>query len=153
MITSRTRRPAAVAAGAALLLALGACSEEKVVPTADTGDCIESISTGLVSQIDTVDCDDPHEAQVVGTFDHEDGDFPGADAISATANEKCATFFEEFVGAPFLETNLSIRMLNPTEETWNEADDRETICIVVRDDGADLTESVEDNAENFRFGS
>jgi hypothetical protein len=151
MTTRLVRLPVGIAAGVALLLGLAACSDPEV-PTAEVGDCIESLSAGSVTEIPTVDCDEPHQAQVIGTFDHEGDDFPGTAAIEATAVEECTEAFEEFVGAPFLETSLSPSSLNPTEETWNEADDRETICLATRDDGEDLTESIEDNAEAFPLG-
>ena len=151
-MTTRFAHPAVgVAAGVALLLGLTACSQDPEVPTAEVGACIESVEE-VVSDLPTVDCDAPHQVQVVGLFEHDGDDFPGDDAISQEAFEACLEEFEDFVGAPFTETNLSVLPITPTEESWNEADDRESICVASRDDGADLTESVEDNAAAFPLG-
>lgn len=151
MSTRFVRLPVGLAAGVALVLGLAACSDPEVV-SANEGDCIESLSTGSVSELPTVDCDEPHDAQVVGVFDHDGDDFPGDEAIATTANERCAELFEEFVGAPVTETSLAFSSVNPTEQTWNEADDRETICFAQLADNSQLTESVEDNAEAFPLG-
>ena len=151
MTTRLVRLPVGIAAGVALLLGLAACSDTEV-PTAEVGDCIETIGLGSVSELPTVDCDEPHDAQVIGVFDHDGDDFPGDAAIQEEAAARCIELFEEFVGAPFTETSLSPSSVNPTEQTWNEADDRETICFATLDDGSQLTESIEDNAEAFPLG-
>jgi hypothetical protein len=151
MTTRLVRLPLGIAAGVALLLGLAACSDPEVA-TAETGDCIETLSAGSISELPTVDCDEPHDAQVIGVFDHEGDDFPGDAEIATTAGERCEEFFEEFVGAPFTETSLSPSSVNPTQQTWDEADDRETICLATLDDGSQLTESIEDNAESFPLG-
>jgi Septum formation len=143
------RRFAGVAAGLTLLLTLGVACGKDVV-SADEGDCIEAESlAGSVSELPTVDCDEDHAAQVVGSFDHDGDDFPGAAAIQEEANDECQDLFEDFVGAPVEETSLQLVNLNPTEESWNEADDRETICLTSRADGDDLDQSVEDAADDF----
>lgn len=151
MTTRLVRLPVGIAAGVALMLGLAACSDPEVV-TAEVGDCIETLGVGSISELPTVDCDEPHDAQVVGLFDHEGDDFPGEAEIAATAQERCEELFEEFVGAPFTDTSLVFSTVNPTEQTWNEADDRETICFAQQLDGSQLPESVEDNAESFPFG-
>jgi hypothetical protein len=151
MTTRLAHLPAGLAAGVVLLLGLAACSQDPEVPTAEVGDCIESVGS-VVSELPTVDCDEPHEVQVVGLFEHEGDDFPGDEVISQEAFDECLELFENFVGAPFEETSLSVLPITPTEESWNEADDRESICVTSRDDGAELTETVEDNAAAFPLG-
>lgn len=148
------RRLAGLTVGLLLLLlapALAGCGGDKEVVTADEGDCIEDVSfSGGIDELPTTDCDQDHVAEVVGTFDHRGGDdFPGEDDISEAANERCGELFEDYVGAPVEETSLAINSINPTEESWEEADDRETICLAVSGDGDDLDQSVEDAAEDF----
>ena len=151
MTTRLAHLSAGLAAGVVLLLGLGACSQDPEVPTAEVGDCIESVGL-VVDELPTVDCDEPHEVQVVGLYEHDGDDFPGDEAISEEAFAECRELFENFVGAPFEETSLSVLPITPTEESWNEADDRESICVTSRDDGAELTETVEDNAASFPLG-
>lgn len=133
-----------------MLAATGiACSSE--VASAEAGDCLEEIGL-LVSEddLDPVDCDEDHGAQVVGTFEHEGGDdFPGNAEIVEATSEECAELFEDFVGAPAEETSLVVNSIDPTEETWEEADDRESICIALDGDGGDLDQSVEGAADDF----
>ena len=57
--------------------------------------------------------------------------------------------FAIFVGAPIEETSLNVIPITPTEESWNEADDRESICAATSRDGTELSETVEDNAASF----
>ena len=151
MTTRLAHLPAGLAAGVVLLLGLSACSQDPEVPTAEVGDCIESVGV-VVDELPTVDCDEPHEVQVVGLYEHDGDDFPGDEAIAQEAFDECLELFENFVGAPFEETSLSVLPITPTEESWNEADDRESICVTSRDDGAELTETVEDNAASFPLG-
>jgi hypothetical protein len=144
------RRVGGPAAGILLLALAGAACSDPEVATADVGECIESISFN-VEELPTVDCDEDHEAQVVGAFDHEGDDFPGEGDIIAEAEEQCQELFDDFVGAPVEETSLNLNTINPTEETWNEADDRETLCMAVSGDGTSLDQSVEDAAADFPF--
>ena len=148
MTTRLAHLPAGLAAGVVLLLGLGACSQDPEVPTAEVGDCIESVGL-VVSELPTVDCDEPHEVQVVGLYEHDGDDFPGDEVISQEAFEECLELFENFVGAPIEETSLDMIPITPTEESWNEADDRESICAATSSDGTELTETVEENAASF----
>ena len=148
MTTRLAHLPVGLAAGVVLLFGLGACSQDPEVPTAEVGDCIESVGL-VVSELPTVDCDEAHEVQVVGLVEHDGDDFPGDEAISQEAFEECTELFENFVGAPVEETSLSLLPITPTEESWNEADDRESICVAGSGDGTELTETVEDNAAAF----
>jgi hypothetical protein len=144
------RRLTGLAAGLILFATAGAaCSDS--VPTAEEGACIEELSfAGGVSELPTTDCDEDHAGQVVGLFDHDgDDDFPGEDVIQEEAIDRCQDLFEDFVGAPVEETSLSIAEINPTEDTWEQADDRETICVATAGDGGDLDQSVEDAADDF----
>jgi hypothetical protein len=145
------RRSIGAAAGLVLLAAAGAACSDPQVATAEVGECIESVATFNIEELPTVDCSDDHETQVVGAFDHDGDDFPGDAEILEEAERRCADEFEDFVGAPVEETSLNLSTINPTEETWNEADDRETLCMVLAGDGGNLDRSVEDAAADFPF--
>jgi len=147
------RRIAGLAAGF-LIFAMAGAACGKEVASAEEGDCIEELAFGGIEEIPTTDCDEDHVAQVVGTFDHEGGDdFPGEEEIGEEAEEECADLFEDFVGAPVEETSLTLNSINPSEESWEEADDRETICIAQAGDGSDLDQSIEDAADEFEASS
>ena len=131
----------AALAGVGLISSIAACGGQ--VATAEVGDCIvtSELGTDEITEIPTVDCTEAHDAQVVGKFDLEDGDFPGDDAIATAAEEGCATEFESFIGAAYADSSLEISYISPTEETWDQADDREVICFAVS--AEDATESWE----------
>ena len=122
----------AAIAGVGLVSSIAACNQS--VATVDVGACINSSDlSGEITDIPTVDCTEDHDAQVVGKFDMEDGDFPGDDGVSSAAEEQCPGLFEDFVGISYEESSLSMSYVGPSEDTWNQADDREIICFAVGD--------------------
>lgn len=74
----------AAIAGVGLIGSIAACNQS--VATVDVGACLNSSDLeGDITDLPTVDCTESHDAQVVGKFDMEDGDFPGNDAVQAAA--------------------------------------------------------------------
>lgn len=125
-----------------LLAGCGLLDEE--VPTAEVGECVTNdVETGgLVSELDTVSCTETHKAELYDKFDLEGDSFPGAEEVNSQAQEGCQSAFEDYVGTPAGESEIFFTAVTPTEETWNEADDREVLCFAFLP-GGDLTESVE----------
>ncbi|MDH3679533.1 MAG: septum formation family protein [Acidimicrobiia bacterium] len=103
----------------ALDLRLGDCFNG---PGAEGG---ETVLTVMV-----VPCDQLHEFEVYHAFDLADGDFPGMDVVQNLWISGCLDEFERFVGVPFDESDLDISGIFPTEETWNDLNDREVLCSV-----------------------
>lgn len=131
---------AALLLAALLAVATVACTKE--VASADVGDCFEEPeNVGAIEDFETVDCDEPHFGEVYDTFDVEGDDYPGDEAVSQQAQDGCLTSFEEYVGIPYEESIYQIFPISPTEETWNEADDREVICVLTSLDQSELTGS------------
>ena len=133
-------------AGALIVLALGlsACSKEVSANSLEVGDCTNDDFTGAVGEVDTVDCADSHTAEVFAVFDVDGDDFPGTADIQSQAAEGCnCDRFSEYVGTPYEESEIYTTFLVPTEETWNEADDRTIICLAVTQDGSASEGSVE----------
>jgi hypothetical protein len=125
---------------------LAACGEDEVtVPTADVGECVTNdVSSGSVSSFDTVECTEGHTAEMFSSFDAPDGDYPGDEELLASAQEECGgEAFESYVGIGFQESSLGIEAVRPSEQTWNDADDRTVLCFAVAGDGSELTESVQ----------
>jgi hypothetical protein len=110
----------------------------------DTGDCILSLSVGEVSSIDLVDCGQPHDAEVFGTVeleDPEDAPYPGNEEIVTRVNDLCTDLFDDYVGVPPDESELTIDGIYPVEESWRFGD-REGVCYAYDNDGP-LTDSIE----------
>ena len=94
------------------------------------GDCKMSSGQGLVSDADVVPCDEPHDEEVFFEYKMPDGEF-SEEAIDAASQEQCTgDAFTEFVGLAFNDSVLEVYPLTPTEQTWNEYNDRVIQCII-----------------------
>jgi hypothetical protein len=113
----------------------------------EQGDCFVTPPSGNLNEVDAVPCDEPHSSEVIGLFDlegDEDAPFPGDAEIQTQSNDTCGgDLYEEYVGAPFDPARHTVQFITPTQQTWDQVDDREVICVVGNPDGSDLTESVE----------
>lgn len=102
------------------------------------GDCFNLPDGDTVISIEGVPCKDPHDAEVYAMFDLADGPYPGQSAIDSESDNGCFERFEAFAGIDYAESVLGIYSLQPSEEGWNELDDREVVCSVVNYDGTKL---------------
>lgn len=125
-------------------LGLTACSS---TPANDfeAGECTNDDLTGTVSEIETVDCDEVHTAEAFAQFDLEGDDFPGVDETQTQANEGCfGDRFTDYVGVPYVESIYDGFGIAPSEDSWNDADDRTVICVInSTTDGSELQGSAE----------
>lgn len=95
------------------------------------GDCLaESVGSEAVSSVETVDCDEPHYSEIYSSIILDDGPYPGDAAVQTTAEEECSADFESFIGMEYAYSELWFEYLQPTQETWDQMDDREVICMV-----------------------
>ncbi len=123
----------------ALALVAAACSGN--VFDLEVGDCFDDPdSFDEVANVDLVDCADPHDNEVYHLFDLADGAFPGLSTVETNAAEGCLEAFEPFVGRDYATSQLDIRYLYPTSETWDNGD-REVVCAVFDLTGAQMTGS------------
>jgi hypothetical protein len=114
----------------------------------EEGMCIDSLegAEDSVSELDVVDCDTSHEAEVFSVFEIEgEDDFPGADQVEGWASSGCEARFEDYVGLPFQQSRFQATFLAPSEDTWGDGD-REVVCLAFSGTG-ELSESVEDANE------
>lgn len=150
--TRRATRFAALASAAAIVAIAPACSllddeparddEGQITEEGDLsafsiqeGDCLDDPSdlTGVVQDVAAVPCDQPHGAEVYELFDLPDGDYPPADEITTAATDGCSAAFEEAYGDEPGAESIEISYLTPTQESWDQADDREVVCIAISD--------------------
>ena len=101
------------------------------------GDCIVGdIGSGQVTEVTKVDCEVEHQFEVyrevlidssITTFDEP--------AISAYAEDVCRTSLEAYVPVDD-ERALMFKFLQPTEDSWNQAEepDRVITCLLFDDD-------------------
>lgn len=81
-------------------------------------------------------CFDPHQFEVYFTADLPSGAYPGESAVAESADSRCATSFESFVGKAYDDSELEIVYCYPTAESWRAQDDRSITCAVT---GGDTT--------------
>lgn len=124
--------------------------EETSVFDLERGDCF-SATGDQVETVTVVDCGQPHLYEVFGVFDHEAGDddpYPGDDEILKYADDECQPLFEAFVGSDYQSSIYWITSVTPSDETWNEADDREIVCALkLGETATETTGSAEGTAE------
>lgn len=100
------------------------------------GDCLGQAPDGEVSTVAAVPCSEEHDGEVFHDFTLPEGEFPGDEAIEASAYEGCEPAFATFVGVSYEESALDYVFYSPTEASWNEVDDRVISCVVVDPAGA-----------------
>jgi Septum formation len=146
------RRPTRALSGALLLalaLAAGACgddddddaggdestttspeAEEETVFAVSVGDCLATDPTGeQVSQVPTVDCEEPHTSEAFHTTTIEGEELPSAADMEQLVQDECLAAFESFVGMPYDQSALEVLWLEPTAESWEQGD-HELVCLV-----------------------
>lgn len=108
-----------------------------------TGDCLMATDeTGEITQATVVPCEEPHDEEVFYEFTLPDGEFD-IEAVDATAQDACYNEnYANFVGVPYEESALEVWYLTPTQQTWDQLDDRLVQCIIT-DPGVQTTGSLE----------
>lgn len=124
----------------ALALVASACGGN--VFDLEVGQCFQNPDDfAEVSNVNTVDCDEPHHNEVYHLFDLVDGDYPGAAEAESAAIDGCIAAFDSYVGAALADSQLDVRYLYPSEETWGDGD-REVVCSLYDLQGDQLTGSM-----------
>ncbi len=102
----------------------------------EVGSCYDLPSGDVVEEVRVVDCDEPHDQEVIALVQYPAGpgeEFPGSEEIGAFADDECTSQFEQYVGVPYAESELLGFALMPTAETWP-VGDREIVCAVYLED-------------------
>lgn len=109
------------------------------------GDCLMlgDTPTGEVKDLNKVDCDKPHNAEIYAQKDMADGTFPGTEAVVEEAKNYCAQEFGPFVGIPGSDSKLEGQFIHPTQESWDQESDRRIQCVVT-DPAGGVTGSMKD---------
>jgi hypothetical protein len=115
----------------------------------EVGECFrapDEVATEL-TEIDRVDCDEPHEQEAYANVPVADADgrqpetYPGDAALKDFADGACAERFADYVGVDYRDSSLYFTYLLPTARGW-ETEDRSVTCFITTT-GEQLTESVQ----------
>ena len=155
----------AVVAGVAVFAGVGAFGDETTRNDAgdiveggglgafviQNGDCINLPSESLVQSVEGVPCHAAHDAEVYSLFDmaSPESAYPGVNAVDKAAVDGCLARFHAFVGVAYEYSELDVYYLHPTEESWDELDDREIVCMVTAMDGSSLTGTMRGSGRGF----
>ncbi|UUU24708.1 DUF4190 domain-containing protein [Streptomyces sp. DSM 40750] len=96
------------------------------------GECFDTPSgslEGYAYDVDIVPCDGEHDAEVFANFPMPDGDYPGDDAVTGVADEKCYARSESYAMDTWaLPDDVDVYYFTPTRESWRSGD-REITCM------------------------
>ncbi|WP_328223976.1 MULTISPECIES: DUF4190 domain-containing protein [unclassified Streptomyces] len=98
----------------------------------EKGECFDSPSGSLEEyayDVDIVPCDGEHDAEVFAGFSMPDGGYPGDDAVTDVADDRCYARSEEYaMDAWALPVDVDIYYFTPTRQSWRYGD-REITCM------------------------
>lgn len=97
---------------------------------------------GEIQDTDVVPCSEPHDEEVYFEFELEGDEFPGGEAIDAEGEAQCLPAFEDYVGIDFQSSTLSLFWITPTQDTWEQLNDRVVQCVLYHYEGEQLTGSM-----------
>jgi hypothetical protein len=104
------------------------------------GDCLPAVEEpGDYTQVDVVPCADPHHDEVFFEFALTTENLPTEEELVTQIEAECVPAFADFVGVDYFESILALRWVSPTQETWDQANDRMVQCIVYEPDPEDTT--------------
>jgi len=101
----------------------------------EVGDCINAPPEDMarVTSLPEVECSQPHEGEVYAIVKVTDSDFPGQSVLETEYRNQCLPELESYAPAATTDPDISISILYPTQETWDQGD-RDVVCIATTED-------------------
>ncbi len=122
--------------GLALVLAATGCGGGGTsVDDIKAGDCFDDPGTTFISELELIECGNPHDNEVFSEVFLSETVFPGEDTVAEFAFDACFDQFEAYVGESYLDSPLDYFYMGPTQESWDSGD-RGVLCVLY---AADLT--------------
>ena len=106
-----------------------------------TGQCVAAGPNGISSPA-VVSCNQPHDAEVFGTFPLAAHRYPGAAAVRQQADQGCAARLSGYLNPQLSLSSLTESYVYPDAGAWA-AGERTVVCTV-RSASGQLTASVRD---------
>jgi len=94
--------------------------------------------------IDLVDCDQPHDSEIIALVQHpaaDGADYPDTDQWRAFADQACVDAFDDAVGQPYAESTLQLAYFMPLTPSWAQGE-RTVRCAATQASGRQLEASV-----------
>lgn len=115
------------------ILVAGLVDGSRAADALRPGECLLAPDSDQVTRIDPVACTSPHELEVIGNVELDDGPYPGDAETLDLAVDACEAIFPGYVGEPFDESAWFINAFTPSAESW-EAGNRTATCLVFQFD-------------------
>lgn len=114
------------------------------------GDCIDLLALDgygdaaegeefEVETVPVVPCAEPHTGEVYSETTLKGDKYPGKKSVDKTFDDWCYDEFEKFVGLSYDESEYGYTGFYPTQDTWEQLDDRTIQCIVSSDEPVEGT--------------
>ena len=127
------QRVASVVLGMSFLAGCGSS-----IASLEVGDCYNApeieYSGTTVSDVDVVDCSEPHRYELFAIKQMTESSYPGESQAGGMANDYCISRFESFVGIDYDSSIYYVFSVFPLRESWSQGD-RSIQCAVGLDSG------------------
>lgn len=94
------------------------------------GDCMLETGSGMLTDADILPCSEPHDQEVYHEITMEDGEFSDAD-IDAASEGCIGDAYTAFVGVSYQDSAFDVTTLTPSQESWEQNNDRVIQCIIM----------------------
>ena len=129
------QRIAAIVLGISVL---AGCSTTTGIDSLGVGDCFSGPEASAVaievSEVDVVDCDEPHRYEMYAMKEMTDSSFPGESQAADMADDFCLSRFKSYVGLDYDNSIYWISSVFPTGDSWSQGD-RSIQCALGLDSG------------------
>ena len=103
---------------------LAGCST--TIDSLSVGDCFSgpeaSYTATEVSDVDVVECSEPHRYEIYAAKEMTNSSFPGESQAANMADDYCLSRFESFVGMEYDYSIYYISSVFPTSGAWSQGD-------------------------------
>ena len=116
----------------ATMVLAAACSPSVVSFT--IGECVNLPDGEVIDDYETVDCAEPHDGEVFALPQMPDAEGAPFDssAVTAFANDRCqGQAFTDYVGQAWDTSAIYSSAVSPSQDSWDNANDREVVCLLV----------------------
>ena len=123
----RTRRttPTVGLVAVAVALFATACGQGNAFDM-EIGECFQEPDALEFSDVDKVDCAEPHDNEVFAIYNLTTPSLPTADVMF----EGCVQRFGAAIGTSYETSIYYVSLFGPTQESWDDLNDREVVCYV-----------------------
>ena len=115
---------------------LAGCST--TIDSLSVGDCFNgpeaSYAGTEVSDVDVVDCSEPHRYEIYAAKEMTNNSYPGQSQAGAMADDYCLSRFQSYVGMEYTYSIYYISTAFPTSGSWSQGD-RSIQCALGLDRG------------------